>query len=174
MKHIKVKIGLTFMFVLIITYYHIPRIVLTSSKTTVLSYTYVMNYKNGYDLNGEPTLKQMEELLHGVQINSVLKKRDYIIFPIFFTKEISSISIGGNIYNCPDDLFYNKSELSKMIKNGNLDIIYENNTPLIIYTEDLYFFRIYAEFTENASFEKIYIQKYPWSKKLEYNIKLSS
>ena len=165
MKNIRRKVCIFFICVFLLTYYLLPKIVITSPKENILSFGYVINYKNGYTQNGEPTVKQMEAYIHGVKIYSIFNNRDCIIFPILCAKEISSISIGGNIYNEPANLPRNESELKKMIQAGSVVVIKESKKPITINTKNLYFFRIYADFSNDANFENVYIKKYPWSKK---------
>ena len=117
------------------------------------------NDKNGYTQNGEPTVKQMEAYIHGVKIYSIFNNRDCIIFPILCAKEITSISIGGDIYNALANLPRNESELKKMIQAGSVVVIKESKKTITINTKNLYFFRIYADFSNDANFENVYIKK---------------
>lgn len=164
MKNIRRKVFISLICVFLLTYYLLPKIVITSPKENILSFGYLINYKNGYTQNGEPTVKQMEAYIHGVKIYSIFNNRDCIIFPILCAKEITSIS-GGDIYNAPTNLPRNESELKKMIQAGSVVVIKESKKPITINTKNLYFFRIYADFSNDAVFENVYIKKYPWSKK---------
>lgn len=171
MRNKKRKIRLSFLCVLFIAYYLMPRIVVIFPQKNILSLGWVLEYRDGHTLDGEPTVKQMEAYMNGPRTYSILREREYIYFPIFVAKDITEISIGGEIYNLPTNIPHNDSELKEMIRGGSIVTKQVSVKPLVIKTNDLYFFRIYAEFTENARFEKICIKKYPWSKKEEYTVK---
>ena len=169
MRNKKRKIRLSCLCVLLIAYYLMPRIVFIFPQKNILSLGWVLEYRDGHTQDGEPTVKQMESYINGPRRYSIFKEREYIFFPVFVSKDITEISIGGEIYNLPTNIPHNDSELKEMIRAGSIITNQVSIMPLVIKTDDLYFFRIYANFTENASFEKIYIKKYPWTKKKNYH-----
>ena len=168
MKHIKRKSFFLIIIILMSIYFFSPKIIFLSSKKYIKTYSYAMLYINGHDQDGEPTLKQMLEYRRGTTIYSIMKSRDHINFPFLYANKISSILIGGTIYNLNDCVNKDKSEIKKQIRRGNIEIQHESEMPLEIKTQDLYFFRIYVNFSDTANFENVYIKKYPWSKKRLY------
>lgn len=151
-----------------VSYFFFPQIIINSSSDSIIEYGFVKEFYKGLDSDGEPTLKQMLEYRRGTTIYSIMKSRDHINFPFLYANEISSILIGGTIYNLNDSLNKDKSEIKKQIRRGNIEIQHGSEMPLEIKTQDLYFFRIYVNFSDTANFENVYIKKYPWSKKRLY------
>ena len=151
MKHIKRKSFFLIIIILMSIYFFSPKIIFLSSKKYIKTYSYAMLYINGHDQDGEPTLKQMLEYRRGTTIYSIMKSRDHINFPFLYANEISSILIGGTIYNLNDCVNKDKSEIKKQIRRGNIEIQHESEMPL-----------------DTANFENVYIKKYPWSKKRLY------
>ena len=144
----KIKKKYLFVFGIIVIYFLLPHVEISANTDSIIEYGYVLEFIDGYNQEGEPTVKQMLEYLKGGKSFYNMGKRNVkFLFPLFCLKDISCISIGGKITN----IRYSEKISTK--------------EPLIIYSKDLYFFRIYADFSNDANFENVYIKKYPWSKK---------
>ncbi len=162
----KIKKKYLFVFGIIVVYFLLPLVEISANTDSIIEYGYVLEFIDGYTPEGEPTVKQMLEYIKGGKTFYKLGKRNIkFLFPILCAKEISSISIGGKISNIRYSEKVSKKLLKKQAKEEDINLCTLTKEPLIIYSKDLYFFRIYADFSDDAVFENVYIKKYPWSKK---------
>lgn len=171
MKIIK-KLGLPVIIISIIYFIIclLPHVVITTELNSMIEYCYNLEFVDGYNNKGEESVEQIEEYLHGgksfYKLNNKIVK---FIYPILQSKEICCISISGIITNQDFSNKISKRELKQMIKDSEINECKITKENLNIYSDSLYFFRIYAEFSDDASFKNVYIKKYPWSKKEIYN-----
>ena len=162
----KIKKKYLFVFGIIVIYFLLPHVEISANTDSIIEYGYVLEFIDGYGPEGEPTVKQMLEYLKGGKTFYKLDKRNIkFLFPLFGLKDISCISIGGKITNIRYSEKVSKKLLKKQAKEEDINLCTLTKEPLIIYSKDLYFFRIYADFSNDANFENVYIKKYPWSKK---------
>ena len=155
MKINKRKYLVVFGIIIYLFFILLPHVEISAETDSIIEYGYVLEFIDGYNQEGEPTVKQMLEYLKGGKTFYNMGKRNVkFLFPLFGLKDIFCISIGGKISNI------------RYSEKVNLCIVTKD--PLIIYSKDLYFFRIYADFSNDANFENVYIKKYPWSKKTLY------
>lgn len=165
----KIKKKYLFVFGIIVVYFLLPLVEISANTDSIIEYGYVLEFIDGYTPEGEPTVKQMLEYIKGGKTFYKLGKRNIkFLFPILCAKEISSISIGGKISNIRYSEKVSKKLLKQQAKEEDLNLCIATKEPLIISSKNLYFFRIYADFSNDANFENVYIKKYPWSKKKLY------
>jgi len=166
MKINKRKYLVVFGIIIYLFFILLPHVEISAETDSIIEYGYVLEFIDGYNQEGEPTVKQMLEYLKGGKTFYNMGKRNVkFLFPLFCLKDISCISIGGKISNIKYSEKISKKFLEQQTKEKDINLCTLTKEPLIIYSKDLYFFRIYADFSNDANFENVYIKKYPWSKK---------
>lgn len=166
MKINKRKYLVVFGIIIYLFFILLPHVEISAETDSIIEYGYVLEFIDGYGPEGEPTVKQMLEYLKGGKTFYKLDKRNIkFLFPLFGLKDIFCISIGGKISNIRYSEKVSKKLLKQQAKEEDINLCIVTKDPLIIYSKDLYFFRIYADFSNDANFENVYIKKYPWSKK---------
>lgn len=169
MKINKRKYLVVFGIIIYLFFILLPHVEISAETDSIIEYGYVLEFIDGYNQEGEPTVKQMLEYLKGGKTFYNMGKRNVkFLFPLFCLKDISCISIGGKISNIKYSEKISKKILEQQTKEKDINLCTLTKEPLIIYSKDLYFFRIYADFSNDANFENVYIKKYPWSKKTLY------
>lgn len=155
-----------FIIVLMIIWYFVPGIVIQTPPNYMSEISLCMEYKDGVDETGEVTDKQADEYVHHRSIIELKNKKSKWKYPILNHNKIDDIIISGKCFLLDCN---NKEELKRQLfEIPSLDRInYILKSYIVINSYNVYFFRVYADLTDDGRFENVVIKKYPWSKQKE-------